>query len=209
MAEGEQKEKRKYVQGRRAQEAEARTARILDTCIDLFLEKPLIEISLAEIAERAGVGLQTLIRRFETKEKLVTAVLLEVAQRIGKSRAGLIENPNDPQSVVDVVCAQYEQWHPYTIAHQRQEATMPILAQFNEIARGNHSAWIKLAFEEPLSALPADESRRVHARLVATTSFETWFWLNQRHELSFGETREVMVQMVEDALKPTEEKEET
>lgn len=203
MARSDKGEKRKYVQGRRAEEAEARTARIIDACLELFLEKPLIEISLAEIADRAGVGLQTVIRRFKTKEGLIVAGMLEVARRIDSARTPLAEEPTDPESVVNLLAEQYEQWYPYTIAHQRQEATMEVLSQFNEIARSNHSSWIELAFADRLKPFPARERKRVHARLVASTSFETWYWLNQRQELSNRETREVMVRMVEDALAAT------
>ena len=48
--------------------------------------------------------------------------------------------------------------------------------------------------------MPAGRRKEVHARLVASTSFETWFWLNQQGELSNKATRKVMIRMVEDAL---------
>src|SRR4051812_44190763 len=77
---------RPYRQGRRAEAAEARTEAILQAAVEAFEAKPFDQITLAEVAERAGVGVQTLIRRVQTKDGLVRAVNEWAVRHIGEAR---------------------------------------------------------------------------------------------------------------------------
>ena len=45
----------------------------MEAAVAAFEAKPFDQITLAEVAERAGVGVQTLIRRVQTKDGLVRA----------------------------------------------------------------------------------------------------------------------------------------
>ncbi|MBJ7332353.1 MAG: helix-turn-helix transcriptional regulator, partial [Solirubrobacteraceae bacterium] len=51
-------------------DAERNRQRLLDAAADLFVERGF-DVSLVEIAERAGVGVATAYRRFPEKEQLV------------------------------------------------------------------------------------------------------------------------------------------
>jgi AcrR family transcriptional regulator len=55
-------------------DAERNRARILDAAADLFAERGL-QVSLDDVAERAGVGVGTVYRRFADREALIDAVL--------------------------------------------------------------------------------------------------------------------------------------
>ena len=55
-------------------DAERNRLRILDAAADLFAERGL-HVSLDEVAERAGVGVGTVYRRFADREALIDAVL--------------------------------------------------------------------------------------------------------------------------------------
>ena len=78
---------RPYRQGRRAEAAEARTQAIREAAVAAFVAKPFDQITLGEVAERAGVGLQTLIRRVQTKDGLVALVNEWTVPAIGELRA--------------------------------------------------------------------------------------------------------------------------
>jgi AcrR family transcriptional regulator len=67
--------------GARAEAAAARGERILDAAEAAFDELPFDEITLAVIAERAGVSAQTIIRRFGGKEGLFLATSGTPARR--------------------------------------------------------------------------------------------------------------------------------
>jgi len=73
-------------------DAEHNRARILEVARETFAELGL-DVSMAEIARRAGVGTATLYRRFPTKEALVTDVF---ADRISACVATIDDAVADP-----------------------------------------------------------------------------------------------------------------
>ena len=77
---------RTYVQRDRAKAAEANTRRIYEAGLALFTERPFDQITLGAVAERAGVGLQTVIRRVGTKDGLVRAVGTWMVPQISAAR---------------------------------------------------------------------------------------------------------------------------
>jgi AcrR family transcriptional regulator len=69
--------------------AEATTAtgeRILDTAIAVFWQRPVDDISLEEVARRAGVSVQTVIRRFGGKHGLLAAAAERETERVSGHR---------------------------------------------------------------------------------------------------------------------------
>src|SRR3954469_22688011 len=99
---------RSYRQGRRAEAAQERTEAILAAAVELYAERPFDQITLADVAERAGVGLQTLIRRVQTKDGLVRAANEWTAERIGGARGE--PDSSDPAAVAAQLMRQYETW---------------------------------------------------------------------------------------------------
>src|SRR4051794_41789944 len=97
---------RSYRQGRRAEAAHARTEAIMEAAVELYKERPFEQITLADVAERAGVGLQTLIRRVQTKDGLVRAANEWTAERIGGARGGPDSPP--PHAVAAQPMRPYE-----------------------------------------------------------------------------------------------------
>src|SRR5215212_3887747 len=98
----EQTASRPYRQRRRAEAAEANTERILQAALDLFVERPFDQITLGAVAERAGVGLQTVIRRVGTKDGLVRATNEWAGRQVQETRG---EPPagGDPRAVAEAV----------------------------------------------------------------------------------------------------------
>src|SRR3954451_822905 len=102
----EQTTPRRYRQRRRAEAAEANTERIMEAALDLFVERPLDQITLAAVAERAGVGLQTLIRRVGTKDGLARAVNAWTVPQIEATRGEPVTS--DPCEVATALARHYE-----------------------------------------------------------------------------------------------------
>src|ERR1700755_1507420 len=99
---------RTYNQGRRAEAAQEKTERILQAAVELYVERPFEQITLADVAERAGVGLQTLIRRVGTKDGLIRATNEWTAKAIGGARGE--PDSSDPDAVAAALARQYEPW---------------------------------------------------------------------------------------------------
>jgi AcrR family transcriptional regulator len=191
---------RPYRQRRRAADAEAKTQRVLEAALELFAERPFDQITLAAVAERAGVGLQTLIRRVQTKDGLVRAVNAWIHPQV----AAAMGEPDtaDPRAVADAMARHNERWGALIDRTLRQEDSSPALAEGARVGREGHRAWIEAAFAGPLTSLPPAERRLRLARLVAVTGVELWLVLRRDHGLSAPEARDAVADLITASLPP-------
>jgi AcrR family transcriptional regulator len=83
-------------------DAERNRLRILDAAAELFAERGL-QVSLDDVAERAGVGVGTVYRRFPDREALVDAVLeSRVAEFVGIAEDA-VANPDPWEGVKNLI----------------------------------------------------------------------------------------------------------
>jgi AcrR family transcriptional regulator len=193
---------RTYVQRERARAAQANTERIMQAALDLFVERPFDQITLGAVAERAGVGLQTVIRRVGTKDGLVRATGAWVDPQIQESRGAPPEG-DDPHAVAHAIARQYERWGELTDRTLRQEDASPALGEMAEIGRRNHRAWIESTFARRLDALPATERHALRARLVGVTGIELWQVLRRVEGLPVEEATRAVAELIEACLTTT------
>lgn len=189
---------RAYRQGLRAETAEANTQRILEAALELFTELPFDQITLAQVSERAGVGLQTLIRRVGTKDGLVRAVNEWIHPVIGSARGE--PSSADPADVAAALAPQYERWGALIERTLRQEDVSPALAEGAEGGRTAHRTWIDAAFAEALAARRPAARRRLRARLVAICGVELWLVLRRDEGLTVAEARDTVADLVSACL---------
>jgi AcrR family transcriptional regulator len=74
-------------------DAERNRRRLLDAAAALFRERGL-DVGVAEIAERAGVGRGTLFRNFATKQDLIAAIVIERMQEATEYTRTLLDAPD-------------------------------------------------------------------------------------------------------------------
>lgn len=79
-------------------DAERNRKRLLETAQALFRERGL-DVSVAEIAEAAGVGRGTLFRNFASKEDLIAAIVAELMYE-GAARASELLEAADPEDAL-------------------------------------------------------------------------------------------------------------
>src|SRR3954466_9183573 len=116
---------RPYRQRRRAEAAEARTEAMREAALDAFMSKPFDQITLADVAERAGVGVQTLIRRVQNKDGLVRLVNEWLFAAIRDARGEPDSSP--PAPVAPTLKRQYERFGAWIARSLRQEESSPTL----------------------------------------------------------------------------------
>jgi AcrR family transcriptional regulator len=179
---------RSYRQGRRAQDAQARTEAILEAAVELYKERPFEQITLADVAEKAGVGLQTLIRRVQTKDGLIRAANAWTAERIGGARGE--PESSDPAAVAAALERQYEAWGALIARGLRDEELSPALAEGAEAGRAAHAAWIDAAFARQI------DGPRMRAQLIAACGVELWLVLRHDVGLSADETRDTVADLI-------------
>src|SRR5947209_18894396 len=103
MKEG-QAERRPYRMTTRAAAAAATGERILGAAAEVFYERA--DLPLDEVAARAGVAVQTVIRRFGGREGLFAAALRRELGRVADKRDGAL--PGDLAGAVRGLVDHYE-----------------------------------------------------------------------------------------------------
>jgi AcrR family transcriptional regulator len=182
---------RPYRQSRRAAAAQANTERILAAAIALYAERPFDQITLADVAERAGVGLQTLIRRVRTKDGLMQAVDAWVGERIRTARG---EPVSEPAAVAAALARQYEAWGAVIERTLHQEDASPALAASARGGREAHAAWIDAAFADALAAAP--DRAVLRAQLIGVCGVELWLVLRRDAGLSPDQARDAVAGLI-------------
>jgi AcrR family transcriptional regulator len=193
-------EARPYRQQRRAAEAEANTERILKAAHDLFMERPYDQVALAAVAERAGVGLQTLIRRVQTKDGLARAVNEWVVPQVAADRGEPSKTRGAPAAVAAAMARHYERWGESIDRMLRQEHVAPALTDAAAAGRAAHREWIEAAFAGVLNALRPEARRRLRARLVGVCGVELWLVLRRDEGLSVPEARDAVADLIAASL---------
>ncbi len=74
-------------------DAERNRRRLLDAAAELFGERGL-DVGVAEIAQRAGVGRGTLFRNFPTKEDLIAAIVVDQMNEATQRGRALLDAPD-------------------------------------------------------------------------------------------------------------------
>jgi AcrR family transcriptional regulator len=189
--------KRRYRMTARAEAAAATRQAIVDAYLALIVERNYDEITLHAVAERAGVAVQTVIRRFGSKEELFATVARESAAHEAALRAEAA--PGDVRDAVRNVVAHYERIGNVMLRLVGQEDRISALREVTDAGRRIHYGWAERAFSPFLEPLAPAARRRLHGQLVVLTDLFTWRLL--RRDLGFGrrQTELAMTEMI-DAL---------
>jgi AcrR family transcriptional regulator len=163
---------RGYRLGKRATLAEATGRRILDAALDLFCSRPFDDVSLQEVASKAGVTVQTVLRRFGSKEELVAAVAEQADADVRTERA--VRTPGLIDEAIRLLSEHYESWGARMGMLVSQESRVPALARMIERAKRVHYDWVEDSFAPQLAAAPAAKRPILRAQLIAATDLSVW-----------------------------------
>src|SRR6266542_1750335 len=120
----------------RAVASAATAERILDATVDVFWELPTDQISMDEVARRAGVTVQTVIRRFGGRDGLFAAA---AERELGRVRAQRDEAPAaDVAGAVRVLVDHYEAMGDRVLRLLAEEERVPRLREMADRGRGYH-----------------------------------------------------------------------
>lgn len=194
MAERQNEGKRPYRMQARAATKAATRERILTTGEAAFDELRFDEITLDEVARRAGVTVQTVIRHFETKEKLFVAVLGHAAVKMAADRE--VPEGGEPEEVVGTLIDHYEKFGDRLLWVLVQEDRVPALGVLTDLGRQFHSEWCKRAFAPALHGLRGASRERRAAQLVALTDIYVWKVLRRDRGLSVANTKRAILELL-------------
>ncbi|HET9199280.1 MAG TPA: TetR/AcrR family transcriptional regulator [Solirubrobacterales bacterium] len=200
MSAGNAKAKRRYRMGARAKATEATRLKILEAVEDAFQELFYDEMTLAAIAERAGISVQTVLRHFDSKESLFTASYLHTAERMGADRGPL--PVGSPKAVVEDLADHYERFGDRILWMLAQEEREPVLKNLADLGRLYHLQWCRQAFAPALADLRGKAHERRLAQFVTATDIYTWKLLRRDRGLSRPQTKLAMREMLEPLMEP-------
>jgi AcrR family transcriptional regulator len=179
---------RPYSMDLRAAAADATRERILASAADLFLERWYDDVTLAAVAEQAGVSGQTVINHFGGKDQLAAAA----HQRLSEDIVSLRYTPEagDIPALVEALVEDYETTGDAVIRLLALEEKVPSLQPLLARGREGHRGWVETMFGAP----------ELVAELIVATDVYTWKLLRRDQGLSRDETVAAMLRIVQALL---------
>ena len=161
----------------------------------LFTEHRIAHITLADIAQRSGVTVQTILRRFGDKDGVFAEAISRLGTDIMSQRGQAI--PNDLDDLLDNLIEHYETHGRLVLKMLAEEsatrAIQPVLAS----GRDYHRQWCATVFAAALEPLTGAERKRRLAQLIAICDLRTWEVLRIRMALSRSEARAALREMLQ------------
>jgi AcrR family transcriptional regulator len=159
--------------GLREQKKEQTRAAIAHTAIGLFLRRGFEQVSIAEIAEAAGVAKQTVTNYFPNKEDLVLSAQPTLTPDLAGAVRGRAPGESPVAALYRLVLSELDRRAEWTGLHDgvtqfaRMSLASPTLIEAFGRLWGEVETNLALAFEElTAEADGADEAGRVAARAV-------------------------------------------
>jgi AcrR family transcriptional regulator len=147
----------------RAAAAEATAERIVRATLELAYERNAIDMTLEQVAARAGTSVQTVLRKFGSRDGLLIAATQAGSQEVVAERQPV---PGDRDASIAALVEHYE---------QRGRFVLRILAQDESWARlitdsGKlvHRAWVEEVFAADLPDAGPQRDELVDLLVVAT-----------------------------------------
>lgn len=186
--------RRPYRMTQRADSAAATAERIVEAAIEVFWEMPTDQLSLEQIARRAGVTVQTVIRRFGGRNGLLAAARERESARIrGQRDAAPV---GDLAGTVRVLVEHYETYGDRVLKMLAEEARVPSLRPIVDQGRAEHREWCSRVFAPTLKDLHGVDRERRLAQVVAVCDVSTWKLLRRDAGLSRRQTERALVELL-------------
>jgi len=186
---------RPYRMVARADAAEATGARILEAARREFGELLYDQVSLKAVADRSSVTVQTVIRRFGSKESLFAAAAQRRSDEIRRQRDAA--PAGDIAAATRVLIDSYERWGDEQLHLLAQERRTEAMGATVASGRRYHRAWVERVFAPWLDGRAAQHRKRLTAQLVAVTDLYTWRVFRRDLGLSRVETEAAVRDLVE------------
>lgn len=193
--------RRRYRMRARAEATAATGERILDAATELFWQQPGADVSLDRVAQRAGVSVRTVIRRFGGRDGLMAAAVDRETERVRRRRD---EAPvGDLAGAVRVLVDHYEELGDRVLLLLAEEHRRPALRSIVDQGRSQHVAWCERVFAPALTGVRGARRDRRLAQFVAVCDVYTWKILRRDRGLGRRETEAALVELLQPLTKET------
>lgn len=179
----------------RATSAAATRERVLDAAWRCFTTGPYEDVRLREIADEAGVSVQTLHASFGSKDELLTAAFVWWGQRIVAGRE--TAPTNDVGAAIAVLYDHYEAHGEAVLSMLAQEQRIPAIRQLTDAGRAYHRDWAARTFGASLRGLRGQARERRLIAIVLATDLLAWKLLRQDMRLDRRRAEAVVADIVQ------------
>jgi AcrR family transcriptional regulator len=186
--------KRAYRMGARAEAAAETGRRILRATMELYTERFYDQVSLEDVAERAGVTVRTVLRRFDSKEELISAAAQEARRRVRSQRDRA--PVGDVAGAVKVIVETYEEHGDRYLRLLAQEERVPAFRSITDTGRAHHYGWVERVFAPLLAERTGPQRERLLAQLIAVCDLYFWKLLRRDMGLSPEQTELAVIEAI-------------
>jgi AcrR family transcriptional regulator len=172
----------------RAAAVEATRERILVAAAEVFLDRWYDDVTLAEIAQRAGVSGQTVINHYGGKEQLASAAYEYLGEQITLRR--YTPEPGDVTGAVEALIEDYEITGDAVIRMLALEEKVATLGPLLKHGRKSHREWVETMFQAP----------ELVPELIVATDVYAWKLLRRDQGLGREKTSAAIQHMVQAIL---------
>lgn len=168
-------------------------ASIIDAAGKAILTTDYSTITLEMIAQSSGVSVQTIIRHFESKERLIHDAFAAFMHDVDAAMTGV--EVGDIRKAIEALHARYEWMGDGNIRMLSQEESPGPIADGMRLARKIHCQWVERIFEPYLPLRPpAARRRRLHQFLVVCDVY-TWKLIRRDQGASRAATTATVIEL--------------
>ena len=161
---------RAYSMQVRSQAKEVTRQRIAHAALELGAEKFTVEITLSQIAARAGTSVQTVLRHFGSREGVLDAAVALGSAEVSAQRA---VPAGDLDAATSVLVDHYEQWGDLVIRLLGQEDDERV-KRLVEPGKKLHRDWVARVYRPQIDDRPPVDREALTNLLVVSTDVYTW-----------------------------------
>jgi AcrR family transcriptional regulator len=183
--------------GARAASTQATRDRIIAAMLALLMERWYDEVTLRDLAEQAGVALQTVVNHFSTKEGVLAALLEDPRLEAEFAGERFRAEPGEVGAAVELLVRDYERAGDAMIRFLALESRVPSLSGVLAFGRTGHRGWVEGTFGAALEGLAGAQRERRLLLLICATDVYTWQILRRDQGLSRPETVAAITELVE------------
>ncbi len=171
--------------------------RILEAMAQLWLTRPYDEVTLADVADLAGVSRQTLYRQFGTKDDLLVAT----AEWKGpQGEAQTLAPPGDVDTAIANLMALYETMGDANVRALELEGRVDAMDHMLKRGRSAHRAWIEHVFDPWLPAPGTSGREGLVMAFYAATDVMQWKLLRRDFDLTASDAQRVIRRLVDGVI---------
>ena len=183
----------------RAEASEMTSKEIIRVVGELWMKYSLNEITLEMIAQKTGVVVRTILRKFGSKEGLFEAAIRNDTTGIQDVR-GKAQTGNIVQAI-STLMIEYEYAGPAVIRTLAVENDFPVAVKILKKGRELHKEWCKRIFAEYLPASNNKEHQIMLGAFYAATDVYKWKLLRKDLGYSKEETEKIFIKTVRGIIK--------